>query len=167
MGWCAVLPRLSCARLGRCHPARLRCPGLRLGAGGGRMCEGLLSVERAVCTWGFAVGVPDAANPTPNPTLTLTLTPSINPDPNPNPNPTRRLLTAATYCGYLLRLLTSACALSATGGVPYLSLTSSWCLIVHQLAPVLRLLYLRTAVHMGRSREAAVSLVSATLNWVG
>ena len=82
----------------------------------------------------FAVGVPDAANPTPNPTLTLTLTPSINPDPNPNPNPTRRLLTAATYCGYLLRLLTSACALSATGGVPYLSLTSSWCLIVHQLA---------------------------------
>ena len=38
----------------------------------------------------FAVGVPDAANPTPNPTLTLTLTPSINPDPNPNPNPTSR-----------------------------------------------------------------------------
>ena len=52
VGWCAVLPRLSCARLGRCHPARLRCPGLSLGAGGGRMCEGLLSVERAVCTWG-------------------------------------------------------------------------------------------------------------------
>jgi len=83
--WCAVLPRPSCARLGRCHPIRAYV------------------ARDAIGFW----------------------------------------------------------------EVPYLSLTSSWCLIVHQQAPVLWLLYSRTAVHMGRSREAAVSLVSATLNWVG
>ena len=60
-------------------------PGARVlvWAGEGRMCEGLLSVERAVCTWG--------PSPWGHPMLLLTLTLTLTlPDPNPNPdlNPT-------------------------------------------------------------------------------
>ena len=162
MGWCAVLPRLSCARLGRCHPACLRCPGLGVWGPAGAVCARGCSRWRGPCARGALRrgGARCCYQPQPcNP----------NPNPNPDPNPTyvgysRRLLTSATYCGYLRR-----CVRYSIGfwEVPYLSLTSSWCLIMHQLAPVLWLLYLRTAVHMGRSREAAVSLVSATLNCVG
>ena len=46
-------------------------------AGGGRMCEGPLSVKRAVCTWG--------PSPWGRPMLLLTLTLTLTlPDPNPN-----------------------------------------------------------------------------------
>ena len=57
---CAVLPRPACARPGGCRSARLRCPGLGgCGQVVSRMYVGLLSLERAVCTWGsFPWGCP-------------------------------------------------------------------------------------------------------------